>query len=300
MLRMTGSASPAALRGLRPRHDIRGSVGCMRQSATAATDDPHAASILEAEITATDGVSMSTLLLRLLPLCGLLAGAVHAECVAHSSADRPHLVELYTSEGCSSCPPAERWLSSLRDSSGYAALEFHVDYWDTDSWRDPYADARYTERQKAIVARGRRNLVYTPQVVIDGQLWKDWPKAPPPVTTDTAGPSLSLRVTRGPPLHVTLDTDAADAGKTLRMHVAVTENALSNAVDGGENRGATLSHDHVVRAFSRALPLGHAEVDLELPAALDPIQSSVVAFVQDERGGGVVQVVRLPLAGCTD
>jgi hypothetical protein len=242
---------------------------------------------------------MSVRLLRLFPLCGLLASVAHAACVAQSSADRPHLVELYTSEGCSSCPPAERWLSSLRDSAGYVALEFHVDYWDSDSWRDPYSDARNTERQKATVARGRRNLVYTPQVVVDGQLWKNWPKAPPPAAADTAGPSLRLQLTRGTPLRATLDTDGALAD-SWRVHVAVTENSLSNAVSGGENRGATLAHDHVVRAFSSALPLGHAEIDLALPEGLDPAQSSAVAFVQDEHSGEVVQVVRLPLADCTD
>ena len=242
---------------------------------------------------------MPVRMLRLFPLCGLLVSVCHAACIAQSRVDRPHLVELYTSEGCSSCPPAERWLSSLRDSSGYVALEFHVDYWDSDSWRDPYSDARYTDRQKAIVARGRRSLVYTPQVVIDGQLWKDWPKAPPPATIDRAGPSLHLQLIPGKPLRATLDTDDAVTGERWRMRVAVTENSLSNAISGGENRGATLAHDHVVRAFSHALPLGHAEVELALPDGLDPAQSSAVAFVQDERSGEVVQVVRLALAGCT-
>ena len=243
---------------------------------------------------------MSLRLLRLFPLCGLLAGAADAACIAQSGAERPSLVELYTSEGCSSCPPAERWLSSLRDSSGYVALEFHVDYWDTDSWRDPYSDARYAERQKATVARGRRSLVYTPQVVIDGRLWKNWPKAPPPAAVETAGPSLRLQLAPGTPWRATLDTGGAIAGEHWRMHVAVTENALSNTVSGGENRGATLTHDHVVRVLSRALPLGHAEIDLAWPAGTDPAQSSAVAFVQDVRSGEVVQVVRLALAGCSD
>ena len=243
---------------------------------------------------------MPVRLLRLFPLCGLLASVADAACVAQSGAERPSLVELYTSEGCSSCPPAERWLSSLRDSGGYVALEFHVDYWDTDSWRDPYSDARYTERQKATVARGRRNLVYTPQVVLDGRLWKNWPKAPPPPTVDTTGPALRLQLTPGTPWRATLDAVGANAGDNWRMHVAVTENALSNAVSGGENRGATLTHDHVVRAFSRALPLGHAEIDLALPDGIDAAQSSAVAFVQDQRSGEVVQVVRLALADCSD
>ena len=69
------------------------------------------------------------------------APAPDAACVAHSTRERPHLVELYTSEGCSSCPPAERWMSSIRDDATQVGLEFHVVYWDELGWPDPFADA---------------------------------------------------------------------------------------------------------------------------------------------------------------
>ena len=84
----------------------------------------------------------------LLPLMLAAAPAPDAACVAHSTRERPHLVELYTSEGCSSCPPAERWMSSIRDDATQVGLEFHVDYWDELGWPDPFADARYTARQR--------------------------------------------------------------------------------------------------------------------------------------------------------
>jgi len=218
-----------------------------------------------------------------------------AACTAQSGADRPHLVELYTSEGCSSCPPAERWLSGLRDKPAWAALEFHVDYWDTKDWHDPWADARFTARQKALARQDRRNLVYTPQAAVDGRLWKDFPKAAPPQPTESAAPGLKLSVARAPArLNIHVDTPPGDG----HVYVALTENGLSNAVDGGENRGKTLQHDHVVRAFAGPLPMGSADAALDLPKSLDPANAKVVAFVQDERDGSVTQVVPLALAAC--
>ena len=218
-----------------------------------------------------------------------------AACTAQSGSDRPHLVELYTSEGCSSCPPAEHWLSALRDKPAWAALEFHVDYWDTRDWHDPWADARFAKRQKLLAQQDRRGIVYTPQVAVDGRLWKDFPKGAPPQPTGSLAPELKLEVMRGPTrLQIHVATPPGDG----RVYVALTENGLSNAVDGGENRGKTLQHDHVVRAFAGPLPMGGADAGLDLPESLDPAHARVVAFVQDERDGSVTQVVPLALAAC--
>jgi hypothetical protein len=82
------------------------------------------------------------------------------------------------------------------------------------------------------------------------------------------------------------------------MYLALAEDGLANAITGGENRGATLAHDHVVRAFAGPFPLGHADADLEVPAGVRRDHAHAVAFVQDERSGDVVQVVRVPLAQC--
>lgn len=228
------------------------------------------------------------------------AAPAQAACVAQSSADRPHLIELYTSEGCSSCPPAERWLSTLRDQPRLAPLEFHVDYWDTKDWRDPYSDARYTARQKALAKHGSRDLVYTPQVAVDGRIWKNWPKGKPPEPSETSAPSLKIEILQKSPLQVRIETVADAAAGENHVFVALTEDGLSNAVNGGENRGATLTHDHVVRAFAGPLPLGQADAELALPQGIDLGRSTVVAFVQNERDGDVVQVVRAPLASCTN
>lgn len=237
--------------------------------------------------------------MRLFLLSGLLAAtgvtAAHATCVASAGAQRPHLIELYTSEGCSSCPPAERWLSTLRGNAGYAPLEFHVDYWDTRDWHDPFADARFAARQRESAGRSRRGIVYTPQVFVDGRLWKDWPKAPPPEPPALQAPALSFSVTRGEVLVVAVETEA---GADHLVAVALTEDGLSNQVDGGENRGARLAHDHVVRAFEEARPARAFEARLRVPEDADLANASIVAFVQERRSGDVVQVVRLHLAAC--
>lgn len=233
----------------------------------------------------------------LVSLLATLPAAAPA-CVANSGGDRPHLVELYTSEGCSSCPPAERWLSALRDKPGWAGLEYHVDYWDTKDWHDPWADARFAKRQKVLAQQDRRGIVYTPQVAVDGRLWKDFPKGAPPPPIETDAPALKLSVNRtAATLKVNVETAAGKGSE--RVFVALTEDGLSNAVDGGENRGKTLRHDHVVRAFAGPLSMGTSDVELEVPKALDVANAKVVAFVRDERDGSVLQVVPLALGSCT-
>lgn len=227
-----------------------------------------------------------------------IALPVQAACLAQHAAPRPHLLELYTSEGCNSCPPADEWLSKLRGQALFAPLEFHVDYWDSENWRDPYADPRFTARQRELVKHSERDLVYTPQFALDGRVWKGWPKSRPPEPDDARAPALRLEVVQRAPLRIRVETDAESALKGDRVFVALTEDGLSNAVSGGENRGATLRHDHVVRAFVGPLAPGGRDVDLDAPKNVELGRSAVVAFVQNERDGRVVQVVRLPLADC--
>ena len=217
-----------------------------------------------------------------------------AACRTGSGADRPHLVELYTSEGCSSCPPAETWLSALRGKPAWLALEYHVDYWDTPAFRDPWADARHTARQRAF-ARAQHVNVVTPQIVLDGRPWKNWPRGAPPAPVDTPAPALVLEAVRDG-LRVTAQVTTA-AGSSV--YLAVTEDGLSHAIGAGENRGKRLHHDQVVRAFDGPHASGTFAATLTLPADLVPARARLVAFVQDARDGRVTQAVALALAACT-
>lgn len=229
------------------------------------------------------------------------AAADAGTCEAQSGPERAHLVELYTSEGCSSCPPAEQWMSSIRDKQGLVGLEFHVDYWDSPAWRDPYAKQAYAKRQEAKAQRARVQ-VYTPQVWLDGRLWRGWPKGDPPgadepvagrapvafhVSAD-AGPSVAVRLRAG---------DTPDAQRK-RFYVALTENRLAQQIHGGENKGRHLEHDQVVRDFAGPLRLPEAQTELKVPTGTILQNAAVVAYVQDEDDGGIEQVLRLPLTEC--
>src|SRR5579863_4523834 len=152
--------------------------------------------------------------LMLLIVLFALSPLVRAQCVAESAVTRPHLVELYSSEGCSSCPPAEQWLRTLHTGAEVVPLEFHVDYWDNLGWRDRFADARYTARQQSIAARNGDSVVYTPQVVLDGRSWAGWYRGgqltPPPATATT----MTLKVTTGAAVHVRVQTHLGDGSET--------------------------------------------------------------------------------------
>src|ERR1700681_832559 len=100
-----------------------------------------------------------------------------AECRATSGAQTAALVELYTSEGCSSCPPADRWLSGFagpRRDPRVVPIAFHVQYWDYIGWKDSFGDARYTERQKEEAKAAGARFVYTPQVIVGGRDFPEW------------------------------------------------------------------------------------------------------------------------------
>ena len=102
-----------------------------------------------------------------------------ASCQAVSGPRQVQLVELYTSEGCSSCPPADRWLSTLKGRPDVLAAAFHVAYWDHLGWRDRFASAAFTARQSQQQRSSGARFVYTPQVLVDGRDWRRWPDLPP-------------------------------------------------------------------------------------------------------------------------
>ena len=221
-----------------------------------------------------------------------------AACRVQSSSPRPHLVELYTSEGCNSCPPAERWMSTLRKHADLIGLEFHVDYWDTPDWHDPFSNHAYTSRQQAIAARRNHGQIYTPQVWLDGSVWANWPRGAPPDPASAEAPVVDLAIESGDPVRVTIDVGSAGSKPDYRVYAALAETGLSEHVEAGENQGKTLNHDEVVRAFAGPSTLPHAEFELKSPPRANPEHMSVVAFIQDETSGDIVQAVRAPLREC--
>lgn len=241
-------------------------------------------------------MNLRTNLILVLAASGAVATSASAECTAQGASTRPRLVELYTSEGCSSCPPADEWLRHLPAEANLAALEFHVDYWDSLGWRDRFADPRYSTRQLHQARRDGGTGAFTPQVVLDGRNWPGWHRSEGRAQAATSLAAMRMMIAPGPALHVSVETTMehpADAG-AFRNYVAITEDGLASQVRAGENRGALLRHDHVVRAFAGPLPLT-AEADIKLPKDLDTAHATVVAFVQRESDGAVAQVLSCKL-----
>ena len=191
-------------------------------------------------------IALATLSLAALPLWA----ADPASCQARSSAQVTPVVELYTSEGCNSCPPADRWLSRLKADAGTVALAFHVDYWDRLGWKDRFANAAYTQRQSLQQVSNGAGFSYTPQVVVDGADRKDWyDLTAPPTKAAAADARVMLTLSRdGDRFDATVQT-AAGAPARLAAYWAVTEQGHVTSVKAGENQGVTLKHDFVVREY---------------------------------------------------
>ena len=240
------------------------------------------------------------------------APAAAPACAARIGAHTAALVELYTSEGCDSCPPADRWLSSLA-ARGYAPdrlvpLALHVDYWDYIGWKDPYAKRQFSTRQHRLAKLGRATFVYTPQVLLQGRDFRGWAtdafaKAVADINARPARAALSLVIRSIGPGGADVELAAALADPALRgetaVYAAAYENKLASDVRAGENRGHRLEHDFVVREWLGPVAFGDdARVaqrrTLPLLPEANPANSGVAAFVQDRRTGEVLQALMLP------
>ena len=192
-------------------------------------------------------------------------------------------------------------MSSLRTHAEVVGLEFHVDYWDNADWRDPFSQHTFSARQDTMAKRGNRGRTYTPQVWVDGHVWQNWPNGTfPPVTAEAPALTMQIEEDANGKVHVQLDAKAATSGaeQNYKLYLALTEDGLANDVRGGENRGKHLSHDAVVRNLSGPLDFPHAQATLNPPARVNRAQASLVAFIQDEIEGSIVQVLRQSLVEC--
>jgi hypothetical protein len=186
-------------------------------------------------------------------LAAALVGAVlpvqAQTCMAKSGTQAAPVVELYTSEGCNSCPPADRWLSALKADPSTVALAFHVDYWDSLGWKDRFASAANTQRQTRQQTVNGSRYNYTPQVVVNGMDRKDWSGITALSARDAASVQISV-MRSGAEVTATVQSNA---NAKLAAYWAVTEQGHSSAVKAGENAGVMLKHDHVVREW-QAVP----------------------------------------------
>jgi len=227
----------------------------------------------------------------------------------HSAEARtPVLVELFTSEGCSSCPPADRFLTELDGQPIQGAemivLSEHVDYWNHIGWKDPYSARLYSERQSAYAKNFGLDSVYTPQMVVDG--------ASEFVGNNSGQANKSFRKALGiPKIPVHLSSISADGSNALHAHlqagaleaslgsrgaevyVAVALNRAESQVSAGENAGHRLAHVSVVKSLTKVgvLKPGQVltqDVQLKLEPGSDLRDLRLIAFVQEPKQGRVL------------
>lgn len=238
--------------------------------------------------------------------CALFALALAGSAVgSHAAPPTPVLVELFTSEGCSDCPPADAVLQKLIDTQPVAGavivgLGQHVDYWDRLGWKDRFSSAALTGRQQAYATRFRSESIYTPQIVVDGRaglVGSDAGAARRAIERSLAAPHGTVRAvvdaeTAGV---LVVSVTASDLPRVARgdradLVVAITEDQLRSDVTRGENKGRVLTHAAVVRYVATIGEAGGPPVRAEV--ALSPEwrrdHLKVVAFVQEQHGRGIL------------
>ncbi|HSC94574.1 MAG TPA: DUF1223 domain-containing protein, partial [Burkholderiales bacterium] len=215
------------------------------------------------------------------------------------------LIELYTSEGCSSCPPADKRLSQFpsRDYSlkQVVPIALHVDYWDNLGWKEPFAQRQFGERQSWLVRANRHKTVFTPHFFVSGTEVRNWrgrlDDELKRVTAEPARASIRIHAesTGADAISVAGSATATSYPGQLALFVVVTENKLTSSVAAGENRGVTLSHDHVVREWIGPIALIDGHVDFKQKVTTRPAWNAarlgIAGFVQDLGTGQVLQAV---------
>lgn len=258
--------------------------------------------------------TMSRYSIILVVLTVMLTGNIKlspaATCAAESAEHRVAVLELYTSEGCNSCPPADRWLNGLQDR-GFDArrvipLAFHVDYWDYIGWPDRFAHPAYSERQRSIADRNNASFVYTPQFMFDGRdIRNPWAAGRlseqlQPINSQRARLKLHLKhSTEAKAVRVSL-VITNNAAQSANVYVALFENGLHSEVKAGENAGKKLYHEFVVREFSNAVSVAPGKTltrhfKLDLPPHSKPPRLGLAAFAENAVSGATLQAMSVPL-----
>ena len=243
-------------------------------------------------------------------LLGITRVSHAATCTAQSAEHRVAVLELYTSEGCNSCPPADRWLNGLQDrgfdTQRVIPLAFHVDYWDYIGWRDRFAHPAFSQRQRSLADRNNASFVYTPQFMFDGhdirRPWLAGSLSEKLQSVNSQSAQLKMRLeqsTRAKTVRVSL-TVTNIAAQSAHVYVVLFENGLHSEVKAGENAGKKLYHEYVVRELSDAVAvapgktLTHKFV-IDLPPDSEPPRLGLAAFAENAVSGATMQAMSVPL-----
>jgi hypothetical protein len=252
-------------------------------------------------------------LIQILVLVSGLATAAAHGATPQAGRPGPVLVELFTSEGCSSCPPADAFLAELEGTHTASGAEVivageHVDYWNNLGWADPYSSPAFSQRQRAYAASLRQSTVYTPQVVVDGtdeRVGSDRGEVRQAIATAAARPKARVSLApaqvsppdagQGYALQISIDgLHPGSADGPAALYLAITEDGLQSRVTRGENAGRLLTHVAVVRRLTRVAVLdrGRDSYATTVRVPLDPAWKGkalrAVAFLQAEGSGHIL------------
>lgn len=203
-----------------------------------------------------------------------------------SPAKKVPLIELYTSEGCSSCPPAERWLSSLIEHENlwteFVPIAFHVDYWDYLGWKDPYANKANSQRQRRYAREFNASTVYTPGMRKEGLEWRSWKRGESPLSpeNDEVG-VVSISVDENRNFEASFTSDQIDSNN-ISLNVALLGLDITSEVTRGENHGKTLEHEFVVLGISSFAGAENGKWTGQLPdPQVETPKYAVAAWITD-------------------
>ena len=234
----------------------------------------------------------------------LPAGAAKIE--TESAGTITPVVELYTSEGCSSCPPADAWISRLGETLGKGIeavpLAFHVDYWNYLGWEDPFSDPDYTSRQRMLGALNRQRSIYTPEFLVSGRETRGTRAVVDAIRSanaESATVDIRLAVERAGTGEVAAEVSVGGDTGNAELYLAVFENGITREIGGGENRGRTLRYDFVVRSFRKVALLGQEDYMATHSIALEPdwnpANLGLAVLVMDRRSSATRQALSTPL-----
>ncbi len=231
-------------------------------------------------------------------LAAAVCGAALPSLPAGAGELPPTVVELFTSQGCSSCPPAEAFLGDLARKDHILALELHVDYWDYIGWKDPFALPATTDRQRRYNQRLGRGYVYTPQMVVDGiaeAVGSDRAAVKRAIQTarETPGPRVAVRVGTTDRGNLTVELPASDTKVLCDVFLIGYDPLHMTRVLRGENGGRTLNNYNVVREFQHVGFWSGQAAAIELPKLDLAAMRSWAVIVQVEDAGAILGAARI-------